>query len=76
MCAEVRVRVLPPHRVAVIDCGLQCKRLKLKCDRKMPCGSCVKREATSKCQYSAAAAEKVCVVVVKGDPHILISPAL
>ncbi|KAI4523117.1 hypothetical protein K525DRAFT_237192 [Schizophyllum commune Loenen D] len=50
---------LPQVRARITVVCAECKRLKLKCDRKMPCGSCVKREATSKCQYSAAAAEKV-----------------
>ncbi|KAI0312706.1 hypothetical protein OF83DRAFT_1031872, partial [Amylostereum chailletii] len=36
-----------------------CKRLKLKCDRRTPCGSCVKRDTVHRCQYSAAAAEKI-----------------
>ncbi|KZV96017.1 hypothetical protein EXIGLDRAFT_593558, partial [Exidia glandulosa HHB12029] len=36
-----------------------CKRLKLKCDRRAPCGSCVKRDTVSRCAYSAAAAEKI-----------------
>ncbi|KAI0031509.1 hypothetical protein K488DRAFT_8679, partial [Vararia minispora EC-137] len=36
-----------------------CKRLKLKCDRRSPCSSCVKRDTVSRCQYSAAAAEKI-----------------
>lgn len=39
----------------------QCKRLKLKCDRRTPCSSCVKRDTVSRCQYSAAAAEKMFV---------------
>lgn len=50
---------LPQVRARITVVCAECKRLKLKCDRKMPCGSCVKREATSKCHYSAAAAEKV-----------------
>ncbi|KAI0059970.1 hypothetical protein BV25DRAFT_1918095 [Artomyces pyxidatus] len=37
----------------------ECKRLKLKCDRRTPCGSCVKRDTVHRCQYSAAAAEKI-----------------
>ena len=37
----------------------QCKRLKLKCDRRTPCGSCTKRGTVSRCIYSPAAAEKV-----------------
>lgn len=37
----------------------ECKRLKLKCDRKNPCGSCTKRDTIAKCIYSPAAAEKV-----------------
>ncbi|EMD31709.1 hypothetical protein CERSUDRAFT_69197 [Gelatoporia subvermispora B] len=36
-----------------------CKRLKLNCDRRTPCGSCLKRDSTARCIYSAAAAEKV-----------------
>ncbi|KAF9514307.1 hypothetical protein BS47DRAFT_1281008, partial [Hydnum rufescens UP504] len=36
-----------------------CKRLKLKCDRRAPCGSCVKRDTVARCLYSAAAAEKI-----------------
>ncbi|KDQ32782.1 hypothetical protein PLEOSDRAFT_1026938, partial [Pleurotus ostreatus PC15] len=36
-----------------------CKRLKLKCDRRTPCGSCQKRDTVSRCIYSPAAAEKV-----------------
>ncbi|KZT60015.1 hypothetical protein CALCODRAFT_414223, partial [Calocera cornea HHB12733] len=37
----------------------QCKRLKLRCDRRTPCGSCVKRDTVPRCQYTAAATEKV-----------------
>ncbi|KIK55546.1 hypothetical protein GYMLUDRAFT_107672, partial [Collybiopsis luxurians FD-317 M1] len=36
-----------------------CKRLKLKCDRRNPCGSCQKRDTVARCIYSPAAAEKV-----------------
>ncbi|KIM41574.1 hypothetical protein M413DRAFT_71958, partial [Hebeloma cylindrosporum] len=36
-----------------------CKRLKLKCDRNTPCGSCTKRNTVDRCTYSPAAAEKV-----------------
>ncbi|KAH8990735.1 hypothetical protein EDB86DRAFT_2801882, partial [Lactarius hatsudake] len=36
-----------------------CKRLKLRCDRRNPCGSCVKRDTVQRCQYTAAAAEKI-----------------
>lgn len=39
----------------------QCKRLKLKCDRRTPCGSCTKRDTVARCVYSPAAAEKVSV---------------
>ncbi len=38
---------------------LQCKRLKLKCDRRSPCSSCTKRDTVARCIYSSAAAEKV-----------------
>ncbi|KAI9438278.1 hypothetical protein H4582DRAFT_252611 [Lactarius indigo] len=37
----------------------ECKRLKLRCDRRNPCGSCVKRDTVQRCQYTAAAAEKI-----------------
>ncbi|KZT28262.1 hypothetical protein NEOLEDRAFT_1109090 [Neolentinus lepideus HHB14362 ss-1] len=37
----------------------ECKRLKLKCDRRTPCGSCTKRDCIEKCIYSPAAAEKI-----------------
>ncbi|KAI0827296.1 hypothetical protein BC628DRAFT_1318523, partial [Trametes gibbosa] len=36
-----------------------CKRLKLKCDRRTPCSSCLKRDTVQRCVYSQAAAEKV-----------------
>ncbi|EJU01321.1 hypothetical protein DACRYDRAFT_52998, partial [Dacryopinax primogenitus] len=41
-----------------------CKRLKLKCDRRVPCGSCVKRDTTNRCQYTAAASEKIDVTTL------------
>lgn len=44
-------------RVTVV-CA-ECKRLKLKCDRRTPCGSCTKRDTVARCIYSPAAAEKV-----------------
>ncbi|KAF7342058.1 Fungal specific transcription [Mycena venus] len=50
----------PPQvrsRITVV-CA-ECKRLKLKCDRRTPCGSCVKRDTVVRCIYSPAAAEKV-----------------
>ncbi|KAF7329927.1 Fungal specific transcription [Mycena kentingensis (nom. inval.)] len=50
----------PPQirsRITVV-CA-ECKRLKLRCDRKTPCGSCVKRDTLARCVYSPAAAEKV-----------------
>ncbi|KAG8873660.1 hypothetical protein FRB97_006551 [Tulasnella sp. 331] len=36
----------------------ECKRLKLRCDRRLPCDQCTKRSTTTKCKYSAQAAEK------------------
>ncbi|PCH37473.1 hypothetical protein WOLCODRAFT_32238, partial [Wolfiporia cocos MD-104 SS10] len=36
-----------------------CKRLKLKCDRRTPCSSCLKRDTVARCVYSQAAAEKI-----------------
>ncbi|KAI0649844.1 hypothetical protein C8Q79DRAFT_900829, partial [Trametes meyenii] len=43
----------------VLTRALQCKRLKLKCDRRTPCSSCLKRDTVQRCVYSQAAAEKV-----------------
>ncbi|KAJ7594251.1 hypothetical protein C8J56DRAFT_431833 [Mycena floridula] len=50
----------PPQirsRITVV-CA-ECKRLKLKCDRRTPCSSCTKRDTVQRCIYSPAAAEKV-----------------
>ncbi|KAI0342357.1 hypothetical protein BDW22DRAFT_186968 [Trametopsis cervina] len=49
-----------PHirsRITVV-CA-ECKRLKLKCDRRTPCSSCLKRDTVQRCLYSQAAAEKI-----------------
>ncbi|KAI0088272.1 hypothetical protein BDY19DRAFT_950037 [Irpex rosettiformis] len=49
-----------PHmrsRVTVV-CA-ECKRLKLKCDRRTPCSSCLKRDTVQRCIYTQAAAEKI-----------------
>ncbi|KAH9947847.1 fungal-specific transcription factor domain-containing protein [Amylocystis lapponica] len=49
-----------PHirsRITVV-CA-ECKRLKLKCDRRTPCSSCLKRDTVQRCVYSQAAAEKI-----------------
>ncbi|KAL4076759.1 hypothetical protein V8B97DRAFT_1496443 [Scleroderma yunnanense] len=49
----------PQLRSRVTVVCAECKRLKLKCDRRTPCGSCTKRDTVARCIYSAAAAEKV-----------------
>ncbi|KAG6841145.1 hypothetical protein C0991_001422 [Blastosporella zonata] len=49
----------PQVRSRITVVCAECKRLKLKCDRRTPCGSCVKRETVARCIYSQAAAEKV-----------------
>ncbi|KII91766.1 hypothetical protein PLICRDRAFT_696757 [Plicaturopsis crispa FD-325 SS-3] len=49
----------PQIRSRVTVVCAECKRLKLRCDRRSPCGSCVKRDTVSRCVYSPAAAEKV-----------------
>ncbi|KAG7095772.1 hypothetical protein E1B28_006477 [Marasmius oreades] len=49
----------PQIRSRITVVCAECKRLKLKCDRRNPCGSCLKRDTVSRCIYSAAAAEKV-----------------
>ncbi|KIY67474.1 hypothetical protein CYLTODRAFT_397046 [Cylindrobasidium torrendii FP15055 ss-10] len=50
-------KIAPRSRVTVV-CA-ECKRLKLKCDRRNPCSSCLKRDTIARCVYSAAAVEKV-----------------
>ena len=57
VCAEVRPC---PVQLSPLT-PFQCKRLKLKCDRRTPCGSCTKRDTVARCVYSPAAAEKVSV---------------
>lgn len=49
----------PQVRSRVTVVCAECKRLKLKCDRRAPCGSCTKRDTVARCIYSPAAAEKV-----------------
>ncbi|KAH7912844.1 hypothetical protein BJ138DRAFT_1082778 [Hygrophoropsis aurantiaca] len=49
----------PQIRSRITVVCAECKRLKLKCDRRNPCGSCTKRDTVARCIYSAAAAEKV-----------------
>ncbi|KAF8976579.1 hypothetical protein BDQ17DRAFT_1272160, partial [Cyathus striatus] len=49
----------PQIRSRITVVCAECKRLKLKCDRRNPCGSCTKRDTVSRCVYSPAAAEKV-----------------
>ena len=62
-----RMRRGPSARSLLVPVSLriliivQCKRLKLRCDRRNPCGSCVKRDTVQRCQYTAAAAEKMSV---------------
>ena len=58
VCAEVCFYVISASFVLK---ATQCKRLKLRCDRRNPCGSCVKRDTVQRCQYTAAAAEKMYV---------------
>ncbi|CAE7204017.1 unnamed protein product [Rhizoctonia solani] len=55
--ADIKAAAGIRSRITVV-CA-ECKRLKLKCDRRSPCSSCVKRETTARCVYSAAAAEKI-----------------
>ncbi|KAM6501082.1 hypothetical protein JOM56_004096 [Amanita muscaria] len=50
---------VPQIRSRITVVCAECKRLKLKCDRRNPCGSCTKRDTVSRCIYSPAAAEKV-----------------
>ncbi|KDQ07534.1 hypothetical protein BOTBODRAFT_76690, partial [Botryobasidium botryosum FD-172 SS1] len=49
----------PPTTTIIRSRVTVCKRLKLKCDRRNPCGACVKRDAVARCLYSPAAAEKI-----------------
>ncbi|KAF9450813.1 hypothetical protein P691DRAFT_757872 [Macrolepiota fuliginosa MF-IS2] len=49
----------PQIRSRITVVCAECKRLKLKCDRRSPCSSCTKRDTVARCIYSPAAAEKV-----------------
>ncbi|KAG8920965.1 hypothetical protein FRC02_000523 [Tulasnella sp. 418] len=51
--------VSAPVRSRVTVVCAECKRLKLKCDRRTPCASCVKRDTVPRCQYSQGANDKV-----------------
>ncbi|KAH9974335.1 hypothetical protein BGW80DRAFT_1170619, partial [Lactifluus volemus] len=51
--------LIPPAYSHIRSRITVCKRLKLRCDRRTPCGSCVKRDTVQRCQYTAAAAEKI-----------------
>ncbi|CAK5263498.1 unnamed protein product, partial [Mycena citricolor] len=57
--AEARKGGPPQVRSRITVVCAECKRLKLKCDRKAPCSSCEKRATVARCIYSPAAAEKV-----------------
>lgn len=61
-CRDLLIRTIILTKFTTPDNLLQCKRLKLKCDRRTPCGSCTKRDTVPRCIYSQAAAEKVYVV--------------
>ena len=65
VCAEASLRSPQRPRIELTRLCLQCKRLKLKCDRRNPCSSCIKRDTTQRCAYSAAAAEKMCVSLIR-----------
>ncbi|RDB23758.1 hypothetical protein Hypma_009400 [Hypsizygus marmoreus] len=53
------IAAAPQIRSRITVVCAECKRLKLKCDRRTPCGSCMKRDTVARCIYSPAAAEKV-----------------
>ncbi|KAG6888176.1 hypothetical protein C0995_010124 [Termitomyces sp. Mi166 len=57
--ALVPTTTAPQIRSRITVVCAECKRLKLKCDRRTPCGSCTKRDTVARCIYSPAAAEKV-----------------
>ena len=63
-----------PKRYMLIESrsSPQCKRLKLKCDRRIPCSSCLKRDTVQRCIYTQAAAEKMSVYSVSYPPQSLI----
>lgn len=65
VCAEVRFVLLrnTSHTNALFY-FYKCKRLKLRCDRKSPCSTCVKRGTIVKCTYfnQADAFEKYVIV--------------
>ncbi|KAL5531085.1 hypothetical protein ACEPAG_3961 [Sanghuangporus baumii] len=49
----------PTMRSRVTVVCAECKKQKLKCDRRIPCESCVKRNTVARCVYTPAAIEKV-----------------
>ncbi|KAL5536542.1 hypothetical protein ACEPAF_364 [Sanghuangporus sanghuang] len=49
----------PTMRSRVTVVCAECKKQKLKCDRRIPCESCVKRNTVARCIYTPAAIEKV-----------------
>ncbi|EDR10652.1 uncharacterized protein LACBIDRAFT_317361 [Laccaria bicolor S238N-H82] len=58
--ANLANQFTPPQirsRITIV-CA-ECKRLKLKCDRKTPCGSCAKRGTIVRCIYAPEAVEKI-----------------
>lgn len=56
---------------SISDMPSQCKRLKLKCDRRTPCSSCLKRDTVTRCVYSQAAAEKIDVQSIHNRTLVL-----
>ncbi|TDL22585.1 hypothetical protein BD410DRAFT_208903 [Rickenella mellea] len=53
-----QITLARPHTGATDDCH-ECGRLKLRCDRRSPCGACVKRGVTDRCKYPPNASEKM-----------------
>ncbi|KAH8825493.1 fungal-specific transcription factor domain-containing protein [Flagelloscypha sp. PMI_526] len=45
----------------------ECKRMKLKCDKKVPCGSCVRRECSSICPTGILFSRQASRAVLAGD---------
>ncbi|EJD00038.1 uncharacterized protein FOMMEDRAFT_148404 [Fomitiporia mediterranea MF3/22] len=65
------VNNIPTIRSRVTVVCAECKKQKLKCDRRMPCESCTKRNTVSRCIYTPAAIEKVDVTSINNRLRVV-----
>ena len=70
-CYQSVLYCVGPLLGSLSNVSSQCKRLKLKCDRRTPCSSCLKRDTVTRCVYTQAAAEKIDVQSIHNRVLIL-----